>query len=242
MSVAAEAARAPQRPAILDRLKRMLGFSADAAAAQCDSDLLARLRALTTERVRIESLIQDEEERQAELRAKLAGEDKLRVEAMTAARLSGARDERGGGAALAAASALRQAISDSEAVAGNLGARLDEIRTQCASLASEYAREQARFLEQLYAAAMRRYSALAPELADAVLDVAAIRRVMMEQRMGNTNGWSGEILLPRMEPGRGTLIPPLLDGAAAEFPREAEARKSQVYEALRDAGFVYSYK
>jgi hypothetical protein len=95
------------------------------------------------------------------------------------------------------------------------------------------------YLDGLYADAMARYNALAPELATVVLEVAAIRRVMIRRLTGNSNGWSGEILLPGMKPKEGKWIPRLLDGGSPEFDATANATVQQVEAKLRSAGFMY---
>ncbi|MEK6245833.1 MAG: hypothetical protein AABM33_15210, partial [Pseudomonadota bacterium] len=126
-----------------------------------------------------------------------------------------------------------------EAVVRNLRARIAELSREEEPLKAAYLREKAMFLDSLYASLIERYNALAPEVADTILQIAASRRVMIASGLGNTNGWSGEVLLPGMKAKHGSRVPPILDGADQKFADAAESHVRTIYDRLTAAGFVH---
>lgn len=235
--VAADAVRPASIP---ERLMRLVGRRKDVASRPApSSELIQQMRALKAERQRVLELVQQEEQLQEDLARQAREADEARVTALTALRLGDGEPAADLATHEERAAVLHRRAKDAAAVAERLRAKLAEIGQELTRLSGQFAREQTRYLEQLYEAAMRRYNELAPAVAEAVLDVAAIRRVMMDSRSGNTNGWGGEILLPSMQPGIGRQLSPILDGASSRFHIEADARKVQVHEALRQAGFTY---
>lgn len=199
-----------------------------------------RLTALFDERRRIGRLADAEDERAAALAQRLEAAEAARIAALTTARLNGLEDPSQGADELNAQSeAIRREIADAGAVARNLRAALAGLMEQSDGLKASYRMEVDAFLTSLYARSMQRYNELAPEVAATVLQVAAIRRVMIAQRCGNSNGWSGEVLLPGMKPRVGAMIPPILAAGTKEFDEAATRAQGEVMEAVREAGFLY---
>ncbi len=234
---------APGKSSVLGRLSKLFAGSGDARseATLQKSDLIKRLEQLTTERDRLRDLIAAENERVSTLGEQLRDKEVARINALADARLNGSEPDRQRAESLLVdATVARRQIEESSAVAGRLRERLDALNAELETLRAAYRRELAAFLEALYASAMEKYNAVAPEVAQTVIEVAAIRRVMMACRLGNTNcGWDGAILLPGMRPGEGRHVPPILDGGGAVYAAAADARAGAVAQVLREAGFVY---
>lgn len=208
-----------------------VGAAASAASRELNT-LFGALR-------RIDALILAEDDRAVELTERLKEAETERVDALTAARLGG-----GGGSQRieklsATRDALRGQIADAEAVASKMRVERLEFAARIDPLKRAYRAEVDAFLTVLYGRLMLRYVELAPEIAATVLQVAAVRRVMISHRCGNSNGWSGEVLLPGMKPGVGASIPPILAAGSREFDQAATNAESEVLETVHEAGFLY---
>lgn len=206
---------------------------------RADFTVLGQLDALQAERRRLRALVESESDRAEQCRAERAAKKTALIDVLTEERLNAAPHGGDGRAAALRAECeeLDRSIEESEAVATQLRERLAQVQSSVEALARQYQYALSAHLNEIYASAMDRYNELAPALAGAVLEVAAIRRVMIDWHLGNSNGWSGQVLLPAMRHGEGRALPPLLDGAAlGEACREREAA---VREKLAKAGFVH---
>jgi len=232
------------RQSARDWLKTLISGVQTKGAAEVgpDGELLQELAQLTSERSRVVASIAEEEERRHEQAERLKRKDAERIDALTAARLSGHKEDKRRSDALLADSeavTLRREIDDSKAVDGRLRARWEELSREIRSRDLRYREAQAIFLEDVFEKLIARYNALAPEVAEIVLQIAAVRRVMIARGAGDTNGWDGAILLPGMKAGRGIYIDPILDGGSSEFGNAADQRKAGIAQAMRAAGFIY---
>lgn len=232
-----------EKKPVMQRLARFFDGGGSAVARSPESETLSRLRALSEERGRVRSLVAAEEKRAEALSEQLRKKDAERIDSLTEARLSGAdADSPQLETSQADLAALRRGIEEAAAVAGRLRARLSDVEAALKKSKYDYERELTALLDNLYEQAMGRYNDLAPAVAQAILEVAAIRRVMMSLRLGNTNGWTGEVLLPGMEPRQGALVPPVLQGSSREFADRADKLAQAANERVRAAGFVYNLK
>jgi chromosome segregation ATPase len=252
-------------PTVLDRVKAFLGVGKsdsqqespdypdqsqesptegdDDEARESSGGAIERLSALLEERDRVQGLVIDEEKRAEALKEQLRQKEEQRIDALTNARLAGEEADASLPEQLAAELAtLRSSIVEAEAVAKRLRAQVDRLDRQIAPLKDEYRQEMSVYLDALYREAIDRYRVLAPDLANAVLRVAAIRRLMIRRGLGNSNGWSGDILLPSMKWQEGNTLYPMLDGGSRDFADAAEDRVSQLEEELRQFGFKYNWK
>lgn len=209
-------------------------------AQEPDREIIKRLRELMAERSRVQSLIYEEKQRVEALGEQARQRDEDRIEALTASRLSGQdADSQQAATLFSEATALRREIEESSAVATRLSARVDELNASIKAHQWAYKQAEAKFLDDLYKKSMEAYNALAPGVAQAVLRVAAVRRVMMRRLVGNTNGWNGQILLPGMVPREGRYIAAILDGSDQQFAIAADALEQSVRKELCAAGFIY---
>ena len=211
------------------------GAQSDAPPSAISQELNALYGALR----RIDALISAEEDRAEELTEQLKATESERIDVLTAERLlPGGRSQH-----LEALSTkrdgLRGQIADAEAVANKLREERIDFAAKIDPLNRAYRAEVEAFLTVLYGRLMTRYAELAPEVAAAVLQVAAVRRAMISRGIGNSNGWSGEVFLPGMKPGDGTAIPPILAAGSPEFNRAVSRAESEVLESVRAAGYLY---
>jgi len=199
----------------------------------------ARLRELLQERARIYELRASEEARAEQLGATAAAKDKERLDAITNAKLAEAEIDRAHvDGLLRQANECRRLSAEAAAVVGRIDERAAALGLDIEALQLSYRNELAGFLDALYGGLMQRYTELVPELAETVLQLAAVRRVMLSEHLGDTNGWSGEIFLPQMRQGEGKTLEPMLDGASHGFAVLADARVREVHRMMREAGFA----
>ena len=130
-------------------------------------------------------------------------------------------------------------MDDARAVAGGINARIQDLSEQIKVLSVRYRTDLGAFLSMIYARLIDRYNETAPEVAEIALQLAATRRVMARYLAGNSNGWDGRILLPRMKAGDGRTIVPMLDGDSRAFDSEASARMEGIIGEMRAAGFIW---
>lgn len=227
---------------MLGRLKSALRGSSDTAEVPKgppQSTTVQRLNELVRERDRVISLAEAEEERQDALGEQIKRKDSGRIDALTEARLNGRDVDRERADALSTESAaLRMEIEESAAVADRLRAQAGQLNGEIDGLRATIKQGEAPFLDDLYAKLISSYNAQAHELAETVLQIAAVRRVMMDRRAGNSNGWDGVILLPGMHAKRGIENPPMLDGASPQFDAAANQRAADIADRMRAVGFM----
>jgi hypothetical protein len=211
-------------------------------ALKTASQAVKRVAENTSERSRIRQLIEDEHYRTAERRARLEQVEGDRIRAIAAARIAGNEQRADLAESLRAeAAALRQAIDDSEGVVAQMGEALAQLETELQVLKRMYLHELGAYLTNAYGQMMERYNALAPDVAEIVLQIAAMRRVMMLYKAGNSNGWDGGVLLPSMRPGEGRYMEPMLVGDSRAFAEGANARMDAIIAQLKAAGFEWRF-
>jgi hypothetical protein len=244
-AAASDTTSEPEKPSMLNRVKKLFEApkSAVPVPTATGNGAIERLHAILQERDRVSHLVYEENKRAESLSEQLRDKDEERIDALTKARLEGREsDDESCAFVLAEAEVLRRGIEESQAVAKKLRAGLDALDRQIAPLKDAYRQELGIYLDGLYRAAIEQYNARAGDLANAVLRVAAIRRIMIRRMLGNSNGWNGDILLPTMKWQEGNTLLPMLDGGTRGFAERAERRAAEVEEELREFGFKYDWK
>lgn len=114
-----------------------------------------------------------------------------------------------------------------------------EIAAMCALYSGEmqtlrYAARQevGRLLEQRFSSAAEAYNKHVSAVTPAVLELFALMRLMVKLGAGNSNGFSGVVALPRVQPGCGRTLEPLLWSGDIEFRGRVEARMNELAEEL----------
>lgn len=211
-------------------------------ALQSAYESVLLIRALMTERGQLEGLREGESEKADSLNTQLKDLDSARVEALTDHRVSG-----GGGASekaqalLAQSNAVRQELNDIQAVVNGIDRRIADLENQMEPLKRRYQVDMGAFLGDIYHQLAAHYQELAPEVGETLLQIAAVRRVMLRYLAGNTNGWDGRALLPGIQPGEGRYIKPLLDADSSQFANGANERMEEIFKQMRSAGFIWRF-
>lgn len=214
--------------------------SDDNAVIQSAYESVTKIAAVMSERARLRGLEEGETGKMKALGARLQETDGERILALTEYRVSadaGANER--AQALLKECGEIRQEIDDAHAVAGGIKSRIESLDHDLISLRMQYRRDLGVFLTAIYAGLIGRYNEVAPGVAEIMLQMAAVRRVMSKYSAGSGAGWNGQVLLPGMRAGEGGRIEPMLDGAAAEFDREANERMSGIVAEMNAAGFIY---
>lgn len=225
---------------VLNSVRRLLGLSrpSDDSRVGAVVSSVRQFDVASSERDRVRSIINGNEERVQALTAKLKEVDGKRIDALTDAQLGNAPRE-AADALLGECSGLRQEISDARAVVERMRDRLREIEGEFDRIRDVYRRDVGIFLTDLYSRLIADYNAKAPQLAQTVVGLGAVTRVMRLYGAGNSNGWTGEILLPGMKAGDGRTIQPILDGASRAYEQAALEKMDEVLAELRAAGFTW---
>jgi hypothetical protein len=195
------------------------------------------------ERSRVQGLARDEGERIEALKAKLSALDAQRIDAIAEARLQPdpAQSTAGADKLLGECAKLRQEIADADGVSVRMTNRVTEISQAIDALKIPYRCDLGAFLCGLQGQLIARYNERAPGVAEVVLQIAALHRVMMLYQAGNSNGWDGSIRLPGMKAGEGNYIAPMLDAGSDRFGSEANDRMAGILDELRAAGFIWRF-
>jgi len=230
---------------------KLLGWLKSSAAVENDDveipqaayASVVKLGEIMREKSRLAGLRDAELEREKELRAEIARIETERIEAITELRAYGdASHQKRADALLASATALRQQADDAESVANGLQSKIDGMAGEFEALKRQYRVDLGAFLNTAYRRLAERYMEVAPEVADVAMQIAALQNVMMRYLAGNTNGFERRIYLPRIEPGEGKTLMPLLDADTRQFSDGAGARTDAILDELRAAGFAWRFE
>lgn len=201
------------------------------------------LSEMMREKSRLSGLRDAELEREAKLRIEITRIESERIEAITEFRAHGDKGhQERANTLLAEAATLRQEADDAEGVANGLQNKIDGMNPEFESLQRQYRVDLGAFLDTVYRRLANRYMKLAPEVADVVLQIAGLQNVMMQYLAGNTNGFERRVYLPRIAPGQGNALMPLLDADTRQFGDGARARTDAIIDELKAAGFVWRFK
>lgn len=221
--------------------KIALDPSGDSALRYAEK-VVSQIGALMNEHQRLVGLRDDEVEKTDSLNARLRELEGGRVEALTEHRVSGdVRAREKASNLLEQANKIREELNDVQAIAGGIERRIADLDGRMEPLKRMYSVAMGAFLNAIYRQLSDRYNQLAPEVSEIVLQIGALRRVMLRYLAGNTNGWDGRVLLPGIEPGEGRYIKPVLDADSADFARAANERMDQIFEQMRSAGFIWRF-
>lgn len=165
--------------------------------------------------------------------------DALRIEAMTEARiLDDSNAQRYAQAMQDETHALQRKAEDCEAISRGIGAKIACVEEEINGLRTRYQQELGAFLDGIFARTAAHYREIAPGLADLVLEMAAIKQVMLTHLAGNSNGFDHlSAVIPRAEPGNGRTLPVYCDGDSREFEALVRERAQKMNHELQAAGF-----
>lgn len=212
----------------------------DDATIQSAYESVTKIAALMNERARLRDLEKAETGKLAALGARLQETDSERILALTEYRVSADTDaNKSAQTLLKKLGEIRQEIDDAQAVARGIKSRVEGLDYELLMLRPQYRHDLSVFLMTIYNGLIDRYNEMAPGVAEIMLQMAALMRVMRTYSAGSGAGWNGQVLLPGMRAGDGGRIEPMLDGGAAEFDREANERMSGIVAEMHTAGFIY---
>ncbi len=214
----------------------------DQANAKAAYESVVKLKAMMDEIARLRSLMNAETGKRQTHQDKLDDVQARRIEALTLVRLGVDDSAQARADALdQEAAALRRELRDAQSVADGIQARIATLEADKALLARLYQRDLGHYLDQVFTRLSDHYNTLAPELAEVVLQMAAVQNVMLRYLAGNTNGFDRRILLPAVEPGNGRTLIPLLDGDSNAFFLGASVRSEDIIAELKQAGFEWKF-
>lgn len=226
--------------ALLGRSSAEQQEAATAAQPHVEASSKSRteLSRLKDERARLRGLHNAELEKQAELEAQLQAVEAERIEALAEHRMSGdATLEERAEELLVKATALRQAISDTAAVAARIQARVEALKPEIDNALSAYRTEFGQFLDAQMREAADAYRTQALRLAETITTIAALQQLMIRLGAGNSNGFWSDARLPQIVPGDGRIHSPLLDAATPAFADRVSQRAAELAHELAALGF-----
>lgn len=244
---------APASKTVTNLLSRLLSpFSGNAEGKDGGEDRHPQLHAayesvtklndLFAKKRRLNGLIEAERLKLIDLDEMLASTDAVRIEALTEYRVNG--DEAAKNLAakkLDECTAIRQELSDVQAIAEGIAARIGAIEPEIASLRNSYRCDLGKFLDGLYVQLAEHYNQVAPQAAEAALQLAALHNVMMRYLAGRSNGFERNIYLPSCTPFEGRTLDPILDAETRKFSESANARMEAIIAELKNAGFIWRF-
>lgn len=126
---------------------------------------------------------------------------------------------------------------DAISIQSTIEARLLAIETEIGSATQRHQAELGGFLTALYEEVAEDYMEKAPEVAELLLRINAVRRAMMVCLAGNSNGFRDDAVLPRCEPGNGATLSPLYGGGSRDETEKISAYTDAILKQLSAAGF-----
>lgn len=214
----------------------------DGPAVQEAYESVTQLNALVAEMSRLRGLRDSETARESELNAELSEIELQRVEALTEFKVSGDQEaKKRADALLKKSETISQQKNDCQSVAKSIQARVDALEVDKKNLRRAYQRDLGMFLDRVFARMCQHYTELAPEVAEAALQMAAVQSVMMRYLCGNSSGFERRIYLPTVQPGNGNTLIPILDADTRSFEEGVNTRMEAVLAELRQAGFTWRF-
>lgn len=214
----------------------------DGAAVQEAYESVTQLNALVAEMSRLRGLRASETARESELDVEFGEIELQRIEALTEFKVSGDQEaKKRADALLKKSETISQQKNDCQAVAKSILARVDALEVDKQNLRRAYQRDLGMFLDRVFARMCQRYTELAPGVAEAALQMAAVQNVMMRHLCGNSSGFERRIYLPTVQPGDGKTLLPILDAANRHFEEGVNTRMETVLAELRQAGFTWRF-
>ena len=204
--------------------------------------LLSEIKALLDERSRLVGLRDEEQGKRGSLGRRLSELETARLDALAEHRISG--DEAASTKAaelLAQVAAVRQDMNDVEALVVRLDERAKELDLKLEPLKRGYRQALGVYLGEIYRRLVQHYDEHAREAGEAVVQIAAVHRAMVRYLTGNTNGWNGALLLPKIDPGNGNTLEPLFDAGSPEFAKAATRHMDAILDEMRAAGFIWRF-
>lgn len=209
---------------------------------QAAYESVTKLNELYAEKRRLSGLIEAERLKLVDLDEKLAKADADRIEALTEYRVNGDEADKNTAAKkLEECATIRQELNDIQAVADGIAARIGTIETKILSLKSDYRCDIGNFLNGMYVDLAEHYNQVAPQAAEAALQLAALYNVMMRYMAGRSNGFERRIYLPACVPFEGRTLDPILDSDTRKFSDGANARMEAIMAELKNAGFIWRF-
>ncbi|MCU7846696.1 MAG: hypothetical protein KZQ89_01595 [Candidatus Thiodiazotropha sp. (ex Lucinoma kastoroae)] len=99
-----------------------------------------------------------------------------------------------------------------------------------------------KYLEDRMSALVDHYHTTAPEVAETVLQIRAVQRVMIHYGTGNSNGFHGEIHLPNIVAFDQKSRVPLMEGESQVFSNTAGELSETIKKKLFELGYRYGIK
>ena len=214
----------------------------DGPAVQEAYDSVTQLKTLVAEMSRLRGLRDSETAKESELDAEFQAIELQRIEALTESKVSGDPEaKKRADSLLKKSGTVSQQKNDCRVVAASIKARIDALEANKKNLRHAYDRDLGVFLDRVFARMCEHYSALAPDVAEAALQIAAVQSVMMRNRCGNTNGFDRRIYLPNVDAGNGKSLTPILDADTNNFSLAVNTRMEFVIHELKQAGFDFRF-
>lgn len=201
------------------------------------------LEGLRTESIRIRKMQAEEEDRLNPLETEIARLEKERIEVLTQARVE--EDEKYTKEAaelLKEIERLKREKQDALGIANQLGDKRVKLSGQITEAERIALLTLGTYLEGRMKELVDHYQTMAPDLAECVLQIRAVQKVMQYYKAGNSNGFQGEVILPNIKALDHKSRPHLIDGGSTEFSHASNERAEELKARLQAAGHRYGQK
>ncbi|MCB1872001.1 MAG: hypothetical protein KDI49_08350 [Gammaproteobacteria bacterium] len=208
--------------------------------AMPDIEYLAGLRA---ESIRIRKMQTEEEDRLNPLETEITRLEKERIEVLTQARVeSDEKYIKKAAQLLKEIERLKREKQDALGIANQLGDKRANLTKQITEAERIALLTLGTYLEGRMKDLVDHYQTMAPDLAECVLQIRAVQKVMQYYKAGNSNGFQGEILLPDIKAFDHKTRPHLIDVGSNDFSRASGERADELKAKLQAVGHRYGQK
>ncbi|MEW8131600.1 MAG: hypothetical protein AB2758_21305, partial [Candidatus Thiodiazotropha endolucinida] len=137
---------------------------------------------------------------------------------------------------------LERERKDCVGIAEQLAAQADELKLELEELERASLIQLGKYLENRMSALVDYYNTIAPEVAQTILQIRAVQRVMIHYGTGNSNGFQGDIHLPSIVAFDQKNHVPLLEGGSRVFSNSAGEIAETIKQRLFELGYRYGPK
>lgn len=192
---------------------------------------------------RLRRMRKDELDKTEQLVKQLKKLEKERIDVLTQSKVEDDKELlKSADAMLKKISRLERERKDCAGIAEQLAFQTDELKPKLDELERASLLQLGKYLEGRMSALVEHYNTIAPEVAQIVIQIRAVQRVMIHYGTGNSNGFQGEIHLPNIVAFDQKSHIPLLEGSSKVFSNSAGEIAETIKQRLFELGYRYGPK
>jgi hypothetical protein len=200
---------------------------------------VAQINSLYDKKMKLLGVRANELRKKETIEQQLQELDAQRIGFLTEHRISGSeQDKQRADELLVQIEQLKREVADTSAIVDSIEQKIVDLNGEIGTAERGYRIDLGKFFDAQMDALVGRYNIIVPEFVQAVTDIDALYRTMIEYGCGNSNGWWRDARVPTIKPRDGFIYPPILDTTSREFDTVSRRRALELIDAFKEGGFM----